>query len=89
MPTYMRALAKLIVVCILLLPTAAFSAEKGLTVNGVRYSSYPAFTRVVFEIETAAPYVLSKTADGKGLMLAAYDGTLVVKSPLPAIRDAW
>lgn len=88
MPTYMRALAKLIIVCILLLPTAAFPAEQGLTVKGVRYSTYPAFTRVVFEIETAAPYVLTRTADGKGLMLAAYDGTLILKSPLSAIRDS-
>jgi N-acetylmuramoyl-L-alanine amidase len=88
MPIYMRALAKLIVVCILLLPTAAFPAEQGLTVRGVRYSTYPAFTRVVFEIETAAPYVLTRTADGRGLMLAAYDGTLVLKSSLSSIRDS-
>ena len=88
MPIYMRALAKLIVVCILLLPTASFPAEQGLTVRGVRYSTYPAFTRVVFEIETAAPYVLTRTADGRGLMLAAYDGTLILKSSLSSMRDS-
>jgi N-acetylmuramoyl-L-alanine amidase len=84
----MRGLIKLIVVCILLLPGASFPAEKGLAVKGVRYSTYPSFTRVVVEIEAAAPYVLNRTADNRGLMLAAYDGPLVVKSPLPPIRDA-
>jgi len=87
MATCMRPLIKLIFLCLLLLPIAAVSAEKGLTVKGVRYSTYSAFTRIVFEIEAAAPYVLTRTADDRGLMFAPYEGPLVVKSALPSIRD--
>ncbi len=87
MTSCMRTAVKLFFLCILVLPTVAFSAEKGLTVKGVRYASYSLFTRIVFEIETVAPYVLTKTADGRGLILTAYDGPLSVKSPLPSLRD--
>ena len=83
----MRMVLKLVILCVLLIPAAGSSSEKGLIVKGVRFSSYSAFTRVVFEIETAAPYVLTKTADGRSLMFTAYDGPLVVKSSLPVIHD--
>lgn len=83
----MRTLIKLILCCVLMLPVAAFPAENKLTVKGVRYSTYAAFTRIVFEIETIAPYVFTRTADKRGLMLTAYDGTLSVRSALPTIRD--
>ncbi|HEX9021866.1 MAG TPA: N-acetylmuramoyl-L-alanine amidase [Nitrospirota bacterium] len=83
----MRTVVELIVLCSLLLPAAALPAEKGLTVNGVRFFSYPAFTRVVFEVEAAAPYVITKTPDGHGLLFRAYDGRLALKSALPPIRD--
>ena len=87
----MRNVLRLIVALILLpaflLPADASAAEKGLTVKGVRFFSYAAFTRIVFEIEAAAPYVLTRTADSHGLLLSSYDGPCSVKSPLPMIRD--
>jgi N-acetylmuramoyl-L-alanine amidase len=84
----MRTVIKLISLCLLMLPVAALPAEKGLAVNGVRYFSYASFTRIVFEVEAAAPYVLTRTADGHSLLLSAYDGTVTFKSPLPSIRDS-
>jgi N-acetylmuramoyl-L-alanine amidase len=71
----------------LLLPAAARPAEKGLTIKAVRSFSYATFTRIVFELEAAAPYVLTKSADGRSLLLSAYDGPCTVKSSLPQIRD--
>lgn len=73
----------------LLAPTAGFSApEKGLVVKGVRYSTYPAFTRIVFEVEAAAPYVLTRSQDNRSIMLGSYEGPLTLRAPLPPIRDA-
>lgn len=63
------------------------SQEKGLSVARVRYFSYPTFTRIVFEIETAAPYVLTRSGDGRSLVFAAYEGGLKAASPLPSIND--
>jgi N-acetylmuramoyl-L-alanine amidase len=83
----MRMVIKLIAVCFLMLSAAALPAEKGLTVKGVRYFSYASFTRIVFELEAAAPYVLTRARDGHSLLFSAYDGTLTLKSPLPSIRD--
>ena len=83
----MRTAIKLICLCLLMLPAAALPAEKGLTVKGVRYFSYASFTRIVFEIEAAAPYVLTKAPDGHSLLFSAYDGTFTLNSPLPSIRD--
>jgi N-acetylmuramoyl-L-alanine amidase len=83
----MRTLIKLLVLLILALPSGAAPAEKTLTVKGVRYFSYAVFTRIVFEVESAGPYVLTKADDGKSLMLAAYDMPLVVKTQLPTIKD--
>ena len=87
MPACMRTLIKLIICCILALPVAAFPAEKKLNVKGVRYSTYASFTRIVFEIEAITPYVFTRTADNRGLMLTAYDGTFSVQAALPSIRD--
>lgn len=87
MAARMRRIFQLIFICLLVLPSPALSDEKGLAVKGIRYFSYAAFTRIVFEIESAAPYVLTKTADGRELLFSAYDGPFVLKSPLPAIRD--
>jgi N-acetylmuramoyl-L-alanine amidase len=83
----MRTVLTFLLVCLLVHP-AAFAEGKGMTVKGVRYFSYAAFTRIVFELETAAPYVLTKAADGRSLRLSAYDGRIALKSPLPAIRDS-
>ena len=83
----MQRLFKLILVSFLMVPAGTFSAEKGLTVKGVRYFSYAAFTRIVFEIEAAAPYVLTRTADGRTLLFSAYEGPFALKAQLPVIRD--
>ncbi len=83
----MRMLIRFTLLLLLMLPAGTWSVEKGLTVKGVRYFSYAAFTRIVFEVEAAAPYVLTRTADGKGLLLSAYDGPFVLKSPLPPIGN--
>lgn len=84
----MRKVIKLICMCLLVLPAAALPAEKGLTVKEVRYSSYASFTRIVFEVEAVAPYVLTRSMDGHSLLLSAYDGTFTLTSPLPSIRDS-
>ena len=83
----MQRLFKLILVSLLMVPAGTFSAEKGLTVKGVRYLSSAAFTRIVFEIEAAAPYVLTRTADGRTLLFSAYEGPFALKAQLPVIRD--
>jgi len=87
MTACMKMILKLILVSLLLLPSGAFSAEKGLTVKGVRYFSYAAFTRIVFEIEATAPYILTRTADGRTLFFTAYEGPFALKAQLPVIRD--
>ncbi len=78
---------RLILISLLMAPAGSLSLEKGLTVKGVRYFSYAAFTRIVFEIEAAAPYVLTSTADGRMLRFSAYEGPLAVKAQLPVIHD--
>ncbi len=83
----MRLLSTVIFLCLLTLVAGTPFADNGLAVKGARYFSYTAFTRIVFEIEAAAPYVLTKSADGRSLVLTAYEGQLVLKSALPAIRD--
>jgi N-acetylmuramoyl-L-alanine amidase len=87
MTARMRMAIKLILVLLLMLPAVASPAGKGLTVRGVRYFSYAAFTRIVFEIDSAAPYVLTKSEDGRSFLLTAYDGPFALKAPLPAIQD--
>ncbi len=84
----MRTLFALIILCQLSSPVCAGAAEKGLTVKGVRYASYATFTRIVFEIEAAAPYVLLRSTDGRSFTLSAYDGPFKLKTPLPMVRDS-
>ncbi len=83
----MRACITFMMFAILLLPAGSLAADRGLTVTGIRYSTYTMFTRIVFEVEAAAPYVLTRTEDGRSIMLGAYEGPFVLKKPLPAIRD--
>ncbi len=71
-----------------LVTTDAVAADKGLIVKGVRHSSYAAFTRIVFEIDEAGPYVLTRSNDGRSLRLSSYDGPFNLKSPLPMVRDS-
>ncbi len=83
----MRTIFTLIIMAFLSLPASTWPAEKGLTVKGVRYSTFAAFTRIVFEVEAAAPYVVTRSQDGKSIMLGSYEGPFVLKSPLPMIRN--
>ncbi len=83
----MRILFALIVLCHLLLPAGAIAAEKGLTVRGVRHASYAAFTRIVFEVDAAAPYVLMRSTDGRSVTLSSYDGPFRIDMPLPVVHD--
>lgn len=89
MPHCMRKhFAPLFIAFLLLAPSAdAVSSEKGLTVKNVRFFSYAAFTRIVFEIEAAAPYVVMKSDDGRSVTLSAYNGPLAVTAAMPAVRD--
>ena len=84
----MRTHLALIVLAALSLPAGAGAADKGLTVNSVRHASYAAFTRIVFEVEAAAPYVLIRSSDGRSLTVSSYTGPFVLKTPLPQVRDS-
>ncbi len=87
----MRLFLRLMIVCFCaaaLVSTASPEEKKGLTVTGVRYFSYPGFTRIVFEIETAAPYVVTKSSDGQSVVLRAYEGPLTATVQLPSFRDS-
>jgi len=84
----MRNLAGILCAILIACPAAAFGAEKGLTVKGVRYFSYPGFTRIVFETEETAPYALTRSSDGKSLYFSSYGGPFVLKQlQLPLIND--
>lgn len=83
----MRTLVNLLLFFTLVLPSSALSAENGMNVKSVRYFSYPAFTRIVFELQSAAPYVLNKTSDNRGLLFTAYNMPMAVAAPLPTVRD--
>ncbi len=88
MPAVMRICAAILCACVLAGSLTAVAGDKGVTVSGVRYFSYPGFTRIVLELEGAAPYVLTKSGDGRSLSFAAYDGPLTVDpARLPVIQD--
>ena len=87
MARYMRNIFPLIFLCLALLISPAGAADKGLTVKAVRSSSYAAFTRIVFEVEAAAPYSLTRSQDGRSVLLSSYEGPFLLKLPLPVIRD--
>jgi len=76
-----------IAVLLLALRAEALSFEKGLLVKNVRFFSYAAFTRIVFEIDAVSPYVVVKSDDGKSVTFSAYNGPLSVTASMPAVRD--
>jgi N-acetylmuramoyl-L-alanine amidase len=79
----------LLISLVLFIPSATPAApEKGLVVKVVRSSTYPAFTRIVFEVEAAAPYVLTRSQDNRSIMLGSYEGPFVLRTPLPRIHDS-
>jgi N-acetylmuramoyl-L-alanine amidase len=84
----MRTVCWLAIAALLMMPLEmAGAADGALSIKGVRHFSYPTFTRIVFEVEKEAPYTLTKSADGRSLVLSAYDGELTVPATLPSIRD--
>jgi len=88
MPACMRTIVGIICLFLIACPAAAAAAEKGLSVKGVRYFTYPGFTRIVFETEEAAPYVLTRSGDGRTLYFSSYGGSFVLKqTQLPPIND--
>ena len=84
----MRTLAGILCACVIVIAATAVAEEPGLAVKGIRFFSYPGFTRIVFEIERAAPYVMTRSGDGRSLYFSSYGGTFVLAAPqLPAIND--
>jgi len=84
----MRTFLGLLLCLSLALPGASLSAQKGLAIKGVRFFSYPTFTRIVLELESAGPYVLTKDQDGRRLIFTAYEGPLALKAQqMPLIND--
>lgn len=84
----MRAIAFIVACCMAAFPAAAAAGEAGLAVKGVRFFSYPGFTRIVFETETAASYVITRAGDGRSLYFSSYGGPFSLKAPqLPAVND--
>jgi N-acetylmuramoyl-L-alanine amidase len=83
----MRKFLAISVIIYTVLAAPVLAGTKGLTVTGVRYSTYRAFTRIVFDVDTAAPYVLLRSPDGRSVLLSAYEGSFIVKASLPAVRD--
>jgi len=83
----MRTILSLILLCLPFLITPAGAAEKGLTVKAVRSSTYSTFTRIVFDVEAAAPYSLTRSQDGRNVLLSSYEGQFLLKSSLPAVHD--
>jgi N-acetylmuramoyl-L-alanine amidase len=81
-------MAGILCACAIIAAAAAGAEETGLTVKGVRYFSYPGFTRIVFETERAAPYVMTRSGDGRSLYFSAYGGPFVLSAAhLPVISD--
>ncbi len=87
MTARMKRLFPLFFLALLLTAEPALSLEKGMTIRAVRSVSYTAFTRIVFELDAAGPYVLTRSADGRSLLLSSYDGSCTLKSALPQVHD--
>ncbi len=84
----MQTWKKILFLLVFLFPASIGASEKGLVVTGVRYTAYATFTRIVFDVDVAAPYVLTRSQDGRNIMLGSYEGSFVFKSPLPMIHDS-
>lgn len=83
-----RMIAVILAVALIAAAAAGAAPEKGLTVKNVRFFSYAGFTRIVFETEQAAPYVLTRSGDGRSVYFSSYGGpfTLLVDR-LPIVDD--
>ncbi len=86
----MRSAVIVLTLCLLFAPLgiAEGAPEKPLTVKAIRYFTYATFTRVVFETETAAPYVMTRSGDGRSLYFSSYGVPFhLVQQNLPQIKD--
>jgi N-acetylmuramoyl-L-alanine amidase len=84
----MRTIAVILLVALGAFAASAAGADKGLTVKGVRFFSYAGFTRIVFETQEAAPYVLTRSGDGKSVYFSSYGGPFTLTAAtLPTIND--
>lgn len=89
MAACMRTMAAIFCALVLGWSGTVSAVEKGITVTGVRYFSYSEFTRVVFELEAAAPYVLNRSGDGRTVSFGSYGGPFTITaSQLPAVNDS-
>jgi len=88
MPACMRTIIGFLCACLIFFSSGAIAAEKGLAIKGVRFFSYSGFTRIVFEAEDAAPYVLTRSSDGRTLHFSSYGVPFTFKvTQLPVIND--
>jgi N-acetylmuramoyl-L-alanine amidase len=88
MPTCMQTIIGSLCACLIFFSSDALAAEKGLAIKGVRFFSYSGFTRIVFEAEEAAPYVVTRPGDGRTLHFSSYGGPFTFKgTQLPVIND--
>jgi N-acetylmuramoyl-L-alanine amidase len=84
----MRTIIGSLCACLVFFSSGAYAVEKGLAIKGVRYFSYSGFTRIVFEAEEAAPYVLTRSGDGRTLHFSSYGVPFTSKvAQLPVIND--
>jgi N-acetylmuramoyl-L-alanine amidase len=84
----MRTIIGYLCACLVFFPAGAVAAEKGLAVKGIRYFSYSGFTRIVFEAEEAAPYVLTRSGDRRTLHFSSYGGPFTTTvAQFPVIND--
>jgi N-acetylmuramoyl-L-alanine amidase len=88
MRAVMRTIALILTAALMAAPAWGAGPEKGLTVKGVRFFSYAGFTRIVFETEQAAPYVLTRSGDGRSVYFSSYGGPFTLEVPrLPVVDD--
>ncbi len=84
----MRTISVILAAAMTAAVALAAAPDKGLTVKGVRFFSYAGFTRIVFEAEQAAPYVLTRSGDGRSVYFSSYGGPFTLLVPrLPVIDD--
>jgi N-acetylmuramoyl-L-alanine amidase len=84
----MRMIIGIFCASLVFFSSGAIAAEKGLAIKGVRFFSYSGFTRIVFDAEEAAPYVLTRSGDGRTLHFSSYGGPFTFKvTQLPVIND--
>ena len=88
MRAVMRIAALMLIFALSASAASGIAAEKGLTVKSVRFFSYPGFTRIVFETEQAAPYVLTRSGDRSSIYFSSYGAPFSLGiAGLPSVND--